>query len=58
MDHHEHVGLGEIGVDGFRTILGSPLIGCPLIMETPMDDRRGDVENLAFIRELVGVPGG
>ena len=58
MDHHEHVGLGEIGVDGFRAILGSPLIGCPLIMETPMDDRRGDVENLAFIRGLVGVPGG
>lgn len=58
MDHHEHVGLGEIGVEGFRAILGSPLIGCPLIMETPMDDRRGDVENLAFVRGLVGTLGG
>jgi deoxyribonuclease-4 len=54
MDHHEHVGLGEVGVEGFRAILGSPLIECPLIMETPMDDRRGDVENLAFVRGLVG----
>jgi deoxyribonuclease-4 len=54
IDHHEHVGLGEIGVEGFRAILGSPLIGCPLIMETPIDDRRGDIENLAFLRGLVG----
>jgi deoxyribonuclease-4 len=53
-DHHEHVGLGKIGVEGFRAILDSPLIECPLIMETPMDDRRDDVENLKVVRSLAG----
>ena len=52
MDRHEHVGLGQIGVGGFRAILGSPLAGCPLIMETPIDDRRDDVENMRVVRGL------
>jgi len=51
-DHHEHIGLGEIGMDGFRAILGSPLASLPLIMETPLDDRREEGENLRIVRGL------
>lgn len=51
-DHHEHIGLGEIGLDGFRAIVGSPLAGLPLILETPLDGRRG--EDLGVVRGLLG----
>ena len=50
-DRHEHIGLGEIGLDGFRAIVGSPLAGFPLIMETPLDERRG--EDLGVVRGLL-----
>jgi len=52
VDRHEHVGLGGIGVEGFRSLLGSRLGGVPMVMETPVDDRRGDAENLAAVRGL------
>jgi deoxyribonuclease-4 len=51
-DRHEHIGLGEIGVDGFRAILSSRFCRIPMVMETPVDNRRGDEGNLAAIREL------
>ena len=53
IDHHEHIGLGKIGEGGFRLILGSQLGKRPLIMETPLDDRRGDGENMRKVQELV-----
>jgi deoxyribonuclease-4 len=53
-DHHEHIGLGEIGLDGFRAIVGSPLMGLPLIMETPLDERREEGENMGVVRGLLG----
>ncbi len=52
-DRHEHIGLGEIGLDGFRAIVGSRLAGFPLILETPLDGRRG--EDLGVVRGLVGL---
>jgi deoxyribonuclease-4 len=52
LDHHEHIGLGEIGLDGFRAIVGSRLAGFPLILETPLDGRRG--EDLGVVRGLLG----
>ena len=55
VDRHEHVGLGGIGVEGFRALLGSGLGGVPMVMETPVDDRRGDAENLAAVRGLAGL---
>ena len=55
VDRHEHVGLGGIGVEGFRALLGSRLGGVPLVMETPVDDRRGDAENLVAVRGLAGL---
>ena len=52
IDRHEHIGMGKIGEKGFRNILHSKLGQLPLILETPIDERRSDIENLAKVREL------
>ena len=52
IDRHEHIGMGKIGERGFRNILHSRLAQLPLILETPIDERRSDVENLRKVREL------
>lgn len=52
IDRHEHIGVGKIGERGFRNILHSKLRRLPLILETPIDERRSDVENLRKVREL------
>lgn len=52
IDRHEHIGMGKIGEKGFRNILKSRLGKLPIILETPIDQRRTDVENLKKVREL------
>jgi deoxyribonuclease-4 len=52
IDRHEHIGMGKIGEQGFRNILKSSLGRLPLILETPIDERRDDIENLKVVREL------
>ena len=52
IDRHEHIGMGKIGEEGFRNILGSKLGALPLILETPKDARRNDVDNLRKVKEL------
>lgn len=53
MDRHEHIGMGEIGEDGFRVILRHEAIRkLPIILETPIDSRRDDRENMRVVREL------
>jgi deoxyribonuclease-4 len=52
IDRHEHIGMGKIGEQGFINILKSPLGRLPLILETPIDERRNDIENLRVVREL------
>lgn len=53
LDRHEHIGMGFIGEDGFRRILHNPVLSAlPLICETPVDDRRDDVGNIAKVRDL------
>lgn len=52
IDRHEHIGLGKIGDEGFKHILTSKLGKLPLIMETPQDERRSDVDNLMKVKEL------
>lgn len=53
LDRHEHIGLGCIGEIGFRAILAQKEFRrLPLILETPIDDRRDDVGNLQKVREL------
>ncbi len=54
IDRHEHVGMGRIGEDGFRSILRSRLGRLPLILETPRDTRRSDITNIWKVRELAG----
>jgi deoxyribonuclease-4 len=53
LDRHGHIGLGAIGETGFRTILGcEKLRALPFILETPIDSRRDDLENMLVAREL------
>lgn len=56
LDRHEHIGLGEIGAEGFREILrDESLRGLPMILETPVDERRDDAGNLRAARALASV---
>jgi len=53
LDRHEHIGLGQIGEEGFRNILGHPALkDLPMILETPVDLRRDDSGNLRMVRQL------
>ena len=52
IDHHEHIGLGEIGIAGFNLIIRNRLAVVPMIMETPVDNRRTDIENMRVVRKL------
>ncbi len=58
VDRHEHIGRGEIGLDGFRHVLADPLLGSlPGYLETEkgIDDESGedwDVINLRTLRSL------
>ncbi len=56
VDRHEHIGRGRIGLEGFRSLLGSPLFpDIDLILETPHDeDRIGDVAALKQLRSETG----
>ena len=54
LDRHEHIGLGQIGLEGFRSILCHPLLReRAMIMETPVDSRRDDKGNLDVARALI-----
>ncbi|MEM3816084.1 MAG: deoxyribonuclease IV [Candidatus Bathyarchaeia archaeon] len=55
IDRHEHIGLGKIGEKGFRNILRSKLASLPLILETPKNGVRSDLENLIKVKELAGI---
>lgn len=53
IDRHEHVGLGKIGKAGFAALLQhKSLRNLPIIMETPVDKQRNDVENLKVVLDL------
>jgi len=53
LDRHEHIGMGQIGEQGFRAILHNDAFRkLPLILETPVDRRGTDVTNLRRLREL------
>jgi deoxyribonuclease-4 len=54
-DRHEHIGQGEIGLEGFRNIVNEPrLAGVPGLLETEKgDDDIYDGQNLATLRGLV-----
>lgn len=55
-DRHENIGEGDIGRDGFRTIVTAPALAhLPGILEVPGFAGDGpDQENLAILRRLAG----
>jgi deoxyribonuclease-4 len=55
LDRHEHIGLGNIGKAGLAAFLKHKAIAqLPIIMETPIDEKRDDTANLKAFLELVG----
>ncbi|MBA3275600.1 MAG: deoxyribonuclease IV [Chloroflexia bacterium] len=54
-DRHDHIGAGEIGLEGFRQFVNDPrLNGLPGILETEKDDAgENDRRNIAMLRSLV-----
>lgn len=55
-DRHEHIGKGQIGVEGFRRIVRHPKLRCiPFICETPIDRPGDDQRNLRMMRKLAGL---
>ncbi len=54
-DRHDHIGDGEIGLEGFRQFVNDPrLTGLPGILETEKDDAgENDRRNIAALRSLV-----
>lgn len=53
LDRHEHIGLGQIGEKGLGyAIKAINRKKIPIILETPIDERRDDVGNLNKVKEL------
>lgn len=54
VDRHEHIGLGKIGLDGFRELLRQPWPdGMPAILETPKIGSDWDKKNLETLQSLL-----
>ncbi|MFL6479801.1 MAG: deoxyribonuclease IV [Nitrososphaera sp.] len=54
LDRHEHIGLGSIGLEGFTAFLNHSIIrNLPIIMETPIDRRRDDQQNLKVVLNVL-----
>jgi deoxyribonuclease-4 len=58
VDRHEHIGLGKIGLDGFRPFVqDSAFANVPKILETPKgkrdDGREWDAINLEQLKNLI-----
>ncbi|MHA1977299.1 MAG: deoxyribonuclease IV [Candidatus Hodarchaeales archaeon] len=53
IDHHEHIGLGSIGLECFRELMQHPRFKTiSMVLETPKDERRSDKDNLELLRSL------
>ena len=54
VDRHWHIGEGHIGADALRRVARHPkLKHAAFILETPYDDPRADLKNLAMLRSFV-----
>lgn len=52
-DRHEHLGRGQIGLEGFKAIVNHPkLKDINLILETPKDSPKDDIRNLGILRKF------
>lgn len=55
-DRHEHIGKGTIGLKPFRRLLNDPRTAhAAFIAETPIDEPRDDLRNVARLKSLVEV---
>jgi deoxyribonuclease-4 len=53
IDRHEHIGLGQIGENGLTQVIKfSNSKNIPIILETPIDERRDDLGNIEKVKEL------
>jgi deoxyribonuclease-4 len=53
-DRHVNIGQGNIGLDGFRTLLNyEPLAHCAFVLETPGEEMLEGQENLTTLRSLL-----
>lgn len=56
-DRHEHIGSGTIGLEPFRRLLNDPRTKhAAFIAETPIDEPRDDLKNVALLKSLVATP--
>lgn len=55
VDRHEHIGKGEIGLEGFRLLLNDQQFQShPMVLETPKGkDLKEDKKNLRILRSLI-----
>src|SRR2546423_8653041 len=54
VDRHWHIGEGHIGADALRRVARHPkLKHAAFILETPYDDPRADLKNLAMLRSFI-----
>ena len=56
VDRHEHIGKGQIGLEGFRCLLNDKrLASVPMVLETPKDEETlaEDIMNLSTLRALL-----
>jgi deoxyribonuclease-4 len=55
VDRHEHIGKGEIGIEGFRLLMNDPRFAeHPMVLETPKErDLKQDIENLKLLKSLI-----
>jgi deoxyribonuclease-4 len=52
-DRHDHIGKGNIGLEGMKRIINHPkLRKLPFILETPKDSENADKINLAIVRGI------
>lgn len=53
-DNHEHIGEGNIGLEGFLNVVNSEkLEDKPMVLETPVTDEKGYKENIEELRSLI-----
>lgn len=53
IDRHEHIGLGQIGEIGLAHVIKfTNSKNIPIILETPIDERRDDLGNIEKVKEL------
>ena len=53
IDRHEHIGLGQIGEVGLSRVIGTVNSKkIPIILETPIDEKRDNLGNMKKVREL------